>query len=108
MSDIEENIELEKNKRFFLYKRSTLFNSIFNIFLFMTCLITTLEFRYTMYRHSKLVLVLSIVALMSFTFKFLLRSFQYRLNRIGVALVQCLIVIQIIYFILKIEVLLGL
>lgn len=108
MSDVEENIELEKKKKFFLYKRSTLFNSIFSIFLSLACLITILELRSILYRGVSLVLTLSIVVLISFLLKFLLRNFQYRLNRIGVYFVQCFIVIQVSYLILKIEVLLSL
>ncbi len=108
MSVVEENIELKKKKKFYLYKRSLLFSSIFSIFIFMAT-VTSLSFlRVVMMKDMDIILFISIVTLVSFILKFSLRSFQYRLNKIGVYLIEALIVAFIIHFILRIEFLLGL
>ncbi|PIK15395.1 MAG: hypothetical protein CES88_01375 [Halobacteriovorax sp. JY17] len=103
MSEIEENLELKERKKFFLYKRSTLFNCIFTIFLFMANLLIGLHLRLLLLKSFDLLLLLSLVFLITFLEKMILRRFQYSLNKVGVLLIQFSIVVEMIYFILKIE-----
>lgn len=108
MSLFEENIELKKKKKFFLYKRTFLFNCIFSIFILMSTATSLLYLRSSLFREMDTYLLISTIVLISFTLKYLLRKFQYRLNKVGVLLIEAFIVILIIHFILRIESLLNL
>jgi Co/Zn/Cd efflux system component len=94
------DFELRKKKDFFNYKRSTMFNSIFFIFILLTVLNFNLWFFITPKSSTNtLLLVASISLICSFTFFWSLKGLRLRLNKRGSYFVSIVGLVQLIYFI---------
>lgn len=108
MTEIEDKIELEKRKKFFLFKRSLIFRCVFALFIFLSIVIIYFNILNLFKISFGLELSISACFLLSIVSDYLLTRFKYSLNKIGVLLVESIMTIEAFYIILNLEALLGL
>ncbi|WP_127715856.1 hypothetical protein [Halobacteriovorax sp. HLS] len=92
----KSELELRKKKQFYLFKRSTMFSSIYFLFFFLLYLnISTLAVS-SVTQAWTLVLFLSCSILLTFISVYVTRPLRFRLNNKGVVLIEVFSVLELI------------